>query len=360
MKFDQDLEKSLKKLDKDIIWNEDRQQRIRDKLIDNMSQNKITRMSRKRRKILPVFSVAVVIAIVVVIFLSEVNPTNMTSHDPTDQQTSASKKNEPTEVITDNDSEQNSDGHDSDNQKVENADNNDSVTPPEKETTNDKPADSNDTAEDNSQERLLTQTEIMESIKGQMTSDLPLKLPTEIALSEGKRLTAVTSADTNSYEVIFYQHDEPIPINNKLLFSEENPAEVVARINVKQYNTQKEADEVVAYEAFDEKAGKSIKLSEGLTGYQNAGAGSVWTGWNVGRWALTTHANSGDRSVSLAKEVIAYLDEYMLPAPRQHGYAHLDAEHGTSRIVWENETTVYTIDQINDPLQALEIAVHFE
>src|SRR5699024_1278670 len=131
---------------------------------------------------------------------------------------------------------------------------------------------------------------------------------------------------------------------------------------VKKYDTQKEADHAVAYKAFDESMGKSIKLSEGLTGYQEADDESVWTNWNVGRWALTTHASSenSDRGVSLAKEVIAYLDEYMLPAPRQHGYAHLDANHESSRIIWEKETTVYTIDQINDPLQALEITVNFE
>lgn len=358
MKFDHDLDHSLKNLDKDIIWKKKRQQHIRDKLIDDMSQNKITRISRKSNRILPVFSVAIVIAIAAIIILSEVNPTNIALHDNTDQQTSGSKNNEPTEVINNNDNEQNL--NDSDNQEMEKPDNDDPITPPEKETIHDEPADANGTSEDNSQERLLTQTEIMEAIKGQMTSDLPLKLPTEIALPEGKRLTAVTSADANSYEVIFYQHDEPIPINNKLLLSEENPAEVVARINVKKYNTQKEADEAVAYEEFDDSMGKSVKLSEGLTGYQNTEDGLLSTGWNVGRWALTAHASSEDRSVSLAKEAIAYLDEYMLPAPRQHGSAHIDAEQRTSRIVWEKETIVYTIDQINDPLKALEIAVNFE
>lgn len=361
MKYDHDLDQSLKNLDKDIIWPKDRQQHVRNKLIDDMRQNKTTRMPRRgNNKILPVFSFVVVIAIVTVIILSGIETKNIALHDTINQRTSGSKVDQTAQNIPDNDDESNANGHDGED--TENSDNVESIMPPENEDMHDDPSDSNDTAENNSQEHILTQTEIMEVIKGQMTSDLPFKLPTEITLPEGKHLTAVTSSNATSYEVIYYQHDEPIPINNKLLFSEDNPAEVVARIGVKRYDTQKEADHAVAYEAFDESMGDSIRLSEGLTGYQEADDESVWTHWNVGRWALTIHASSdnSEHGLSLAKEVIAYLDEYMLPAPRQHGYAHLDANHENSRIVWETETTVYTIDQINDPLQALKIAVNFE
>lgn len=360
MKYDHDLDQSLKDLDKDIIWSKDRQQHVRNKLIDDMRQNKATRVSRtrgKRRKILPAFSVIFVIAIVTVIFLSGIETKNIALNSTIHQRISGSKIDRPTPNNINNDNEPNINEHDN-----EDNDTNEPVLPSENEDIVDETSDPNDTSESNSEEHLLTQAEIMEAIKGQMTSDLSLKLPTEIKLPEGKHLTAITSSTVNSYEVIFYQHDEPIPINNKLLFSEDNPAEIVARIDVKKYDTQEEADHAVAYEAFDESMGKSIKLSEGLTGYQDTDGESVWTNWNVGRWALTILASSenSDRGVSLAKEVVAYLDEYMLPAPRKNGYARLNANHETNKIIWEKETIVYTIDQINDPLQALEITVNFE
>lgn len=358
MKFDQELDRSLKKLDKDIIWHKDRQQRIRDKLIDNMSQHKTTRVSKRSGRMLPVFSFIAVVAIVTLIFIAEMSPNQIALNQGISQRTAGYKPHKPELNIADNHEEQNlTEQHHDDNQQ---ANTNDAVSSSENDDSTEEHADSNETTGEHSEERFLTQAEIMEAIKGQMVSDLPLKLPSKITLPEGKRLTAITAADATSYEVIFYQHDEPIPINNQLLFSDENPADVVARIQVKKYDTQKEADDVVAYEAFDEHVGSSIKLTDGLTGYQEGGTGTVWTSWNVGRWALTTQAHSSEQGKALAKEAIAYLEKYMLPAPKQHGYAHLNAENGMSQIIWEKETTVYTIDQITDPLLALEIAVNFE
>lgn len=341
MKYDDDLDQTLKKLDQDIIWPKQRQQHIRNRLINDMRQNKATRMSRINSRILPVFSVMFVIAIVTVIILSGIETENITLNNSGNQQISGSKGDKPTQNTPINDDEPNIIEH---------------------EEELDEPSKPNDTSENDAQDDVLTQVEIMEVIKGQMSSDLTFRLPTEINLPEGKHLTAVTSSNPDSYEVIFYQHDEPIPINNELLFSEENPAEVVARIEGKKYKTQEEADHAIAYREFDENTGKPIKLREGLTGYQHTDDESISINWNVGRWALTIDesSESNDHGELLAKDVITYLDKYMLPAPRQHGYAHLDADQGISRIIWQKETTVYTIDQINDPLQALEITVKFE
>lgn len=368
MKNDKKLDQSLKKLDEDIVWSKDRQQHIRNKLITGMRQEKNTRISWGK-KVLPMFSVVFVIAIFTIIALSEFHTNDdIASHD-NNQQTSGGKGNEEPHITPngndDQDIEENDPVIDEQNSSETNTNDTEKTNLDDRltsEQNNNIEKEQADTPENNTQDRLLTQAEIMAAIKGQMTSDLSFKLPKEITLPEGKHLTAVTSSDASSYQVIYYQHDEPIPINNKLLFSDDNPAEVVARIHVKKYETQKEADDAVAYEKFDENMGESIKLSEGLTGYQDAGAGSVWISWNVGRWALTTqaHADDNERGVALAKEVIAYLDEYLLPAPRQNGYAHLDAAHEDNRIIWEKETTVYTIDQVSDPLKALEIAVNFE
>lgn len=361
MKFDRNLDQSLKDLDNDIKWTKDRQQHVRNNLINKIQQNNMTHMPKKRgSKILPAISVMFVIAIMTIIALSGIGTENISLNDTNNQRISGNKGDKPSQDTSINNNELNINEHD--HEDFDHPETTEPTVPFKNEEELDELSKPNDTPESDSQDDLLTQAQIMEVIKGQMNSDLTYRLPTEINLPEGKHLTAVTSSNPNSYEVIFYQHNEPIPINNKLLFSEDNPAEVVARVEAKRYETQEEADQAITYQNFDESMGKPIKLREGLTGYQNTDDESVSINWNVGRWALTIHENAGnnDRSESLAKEVITYLDEYMLPAPQQHGYAYLEANQGNSRIIWEKETIVYTIDQINDPLQALEIAVKFE
>lgn len=361
MKFDHNLDQSLKDLDKEIKWTKDRQQHVRNKIINTIQQNNTTHISKKRsNKILPAISVMFVIAIVSIIILSGIETENITLRNTDNQQISGSEGNEPAQNAPINDNELKFNEHD--DEDFDHPETNDPTTSFKNEEELDESSSSNDTSESDSQDATLTQAQIMEVIKGEMNSEVTYKLPTEINLPEGKHLTAVTSSSPDHYEVIFYQHDEPIPINNVLLFSEENPAEIVARVEGKKYETQEEADRAIDYQNFNENTGKPIKLREGLTGYQNINDESVSINWNVGRWALTIHENAGnrDRGESLAKEVITYLDEYMLPAPQQHGYAHLNADQGTSQITWEKETTVYTIDQINDPIQALEITVKFE
>src|SRR5699024_12067127 len=72
----------------------------------------------------------------------------------------------------------------------------------------------NDTSESDSQDATLTQAQIMEVIKGQMSSDLTYRLPTEINLQEGKHLTAVTSSNPDRIEMIFINYQDPLQINN--------------------------------------------------------------------------------------------------------------------------------------------------
>lgn len=312
MNEDQKFEQSLKDLNKDIIWNEQRQQQIRNELIQQMHRNQHTKKPKMKRKIVPAFSIVLSLAIVAIILLTEFG-----THQVLDNTQAQLNGMSQTDVRMKEIKEKNPNNHHEGN-------------------------------------RLLTQREIMDAIKGQMSSQIPLQLPKKIQLPEGKHLTAVTSSEQTGYEVIFYQHDEPIPINNQQLLGEDNPAEVIARVSVQQYDTQKQADDAVAYEVFDEESGNATTLNEELTGYKKTTDGSTHMSWNVGRWAITT-----DGEHPLSTEVVDYLDNYMLPAPRENGFAHLSTQ-GINHIVWQNETTVYTIDQVTDPFTALEIAVEFE
>ena len=312
MNEDRKFEQSLKDLNTDIVWKEERQQRIRKELIQQMQRKQSRKKPMFKRKIVHAFSIVLSLAIVAIILLTELG-----SHQVLDSTQAQLNGISQTDVRMKEMQVKNPSNHHEDN-------------------------------------RLLTQREIMDATKGQMSSQIPLQLPKKIQIPEGKHLTAVTSSEQTGYEVIFYHHDEPIPINNQRLLGEDNPAEVIARVSVQRYDTQERADDAVAYEAFDEESGDAIALNEELTGYKKTTDSSTHMRWNVGRWAITT---VGEHSLPAA--VVDYLDMYMLPAPREHGYAHLST-HGDTHIVWQNETTVYTIDQVSDPFKALEIAVEFE
>lgn len=217
-------------------------------------------------------------------------------------------------------------------------------------------------ASEQEKEKTMTQAEVIKAVKQQIDTDLSLKLPDKLPLEKGKHLTAVTENDKNSYRIVFYESDEPIPINNEKLKSDDDAVDAIATIRAQKYDSQEEADEEIAFEEFAENGAQEVDLGHGITGYQDAGAGSAYTGWNEGRWALATHAQTseGDKGTDLAKDAVAYLEENTLPIPKPHGYAHLDVDEKDNRILWEKDTTVYTIDQVKDPMDALEIATNFK
>ena len=205
----------------------------------------------------------------------------------------------------------------------------------------------------------LTQQEVLKAIGNQLSTDLPIKLPKQLPITQGKHLSATTSSKTGMYTITFYESDEPIPINNPQLTDGTSSAQVIARLTVQQYASQQESNDQLSHQTFGEQGGGKVDLGYNLTGYQDAGAGSIYLGWNEGRWALATHARTenSEKGIELAKEAVAFLEKNRLPIPNPNGFAHLDAEQGDNRILWQDKMIVYTIDQVVDPLNALKIAV---
>ncbi|MEG0288677.1 MAG: hypothetical protein RR725_03425 [Carnobacterium sp.] len=223
---------------------------------------------------------------------------------------------------------------------------------------------SSDSAAENSGAQAvdLTQQEVLEAIGNELYTDAPIKLPKQLPMKEGKHLSATASSKSGMYAIVFYESDEPIPINNEQLTDGTSSAEEIARLTVQQYPSQKEADEQIAHQTFSEQGGQEVDLGYDIKGYQDAGAGSVYTGWNEGQWALASHARTenSEQGAALAKEAVEFLENNLLPIPDPHGFAHLDAEQGDNRILWQDRMTVYTIDQVVNPIDALMIAVAFD
>ncbi|GIN57866.1 lipoprotein [Lederbergia ruris] len=207
----------------------------------------------------------------------------------------------------------------------------------------------------------LTQKEIIEGIKGQIDTELTIVLPDHIPLEEGEHLTAATTSENDHYTVTFFASQTPIPINNEQL-NDDEASRQIARLTVQQYNTQEQADEEIAFEDFSKNGGNEVDLGYGITGYQDAGAGSLWTGWNEGRWALATHTQTdqAESGEMLARETVTFLEDHSLPIPEKHGFVHLDATGDDQRIIWQKGKIVYQIDQIADPIVGLEIATLFK
>lgn len=158
--------------------------------------------------------------------------------------------------------------------------------------------------EANQTKPAMTQAEVIEAVKTDLKTDLTKLLPSELPLENGKHLTATTKSDASYYEVVFYESVNPVDISHESL---EN-GQIIARFNAQKYESVQEASEQVAFENFSELGGQTINLGYGITGYQDAGAGSMWTSWNEGRWAIAahTHTSEGESGEKLAKKLLNF------------------------------------------------------
>lgn len=207
----------------------------------------------------------------------------------------------------------------------------------------------------------LTQAEALKTIKEQLGTELAIILPANLPLTEGAFLTATTKSEEQQAEVLFLESKEYLPVNDVKL-KNATAATAIAKLTVKLYDSIDEASEQIAYEEFSKNGGQQVPLGFNMTGYQDAGAGSLWTGWNEGRWALAIHTRTDnpEAGVELAKQAVQYLESHTLPIPHEHGMVHLDVYKTGNLIVWQDGKLVYTLDSIKEPMKALAIAAAFK
>lgn len=205
-----------------------------------------------------------------------------------------------------------------------------------------------------------TPTGALINIKDQLKTNISITLPTRLPITKGTFLTAITKSEANQVEIVFLESKEYITINDRQL-KQPGRATVIARLSVKQYKNTDEANEQISFENYSKNGGQEVDLGYNIKGYQDAGVGSLWTGWNEGRWAIATHTRTEnpEAGVKLAKQAVQFLETHMLPIPKQNGFAHLDVYKSGNLIVWQEGKLVYTLDSIKEPLKALEIATAF-
>ncbi|MFC7365458.1 MULTISPECIES: hypothetical protein [Bhargavaea] len=181
------------------------------------------------------------------------------------------------------------------------------------------------------------------------------KLPRDLETGD-RYLTARVTANPEGYEVFYYLMEEPVPVNDAQL-EQKDPYLTVSAIV---YDTAEGARAGVDYEP-ERKAGQPADLGHGITGYMDAGAGSIGLVWHEGRWSFLIHErngeDAGEEMVGQAKEIVKKLEEKMLPAPQEVGSGTFDMTgDGASAhsLQWQAENVVYTV-HFGEPLELIDI-----
>lgn len=235
----------------------------------------------------------------------------------------------------------------------------------------DQSSESSEKAEDSSvtPENGLTIDQVIDTVKNQLETQVVIRLPTSIPLSNPNLyVSAATVSDATSYHVIFFESKEPIPINNNAL-NDPNQASQIVTISALRYPSVSEANVAVGYQKADagyENGAGGIDLGHGLTGYENAGAGSQFIGWNEGNWYIDVRsslANTTQPGRQMATKIVEKLEKELLPAPNSVGKIQADVtdnKPNQTSIVWQEEDSVYTIESSIDVLSTIGIATSFD
>lgn len=223
------------------------------------------------------------------------------------------------------------------------------------------------TDEDDANNVTLTQEEVIASVKEQLQSSLPPKLPKQLPMSSADmQLSAAIHSENDMYRVIFFESKKAIPVNDKEL-NNNSSAKPIAVVEAKQYETAQEAESKIGYiSPEDINTGNEIDLGHSITGFEEGGAGHKWLNWHEGRWYLQIQASNIEGNndyVPLAKRMVDYLESNTLPAPDKYGSVKVnvdDQKAEDNRISWQEGTIVYSVSEVADPIKMLEIVTHLE
>lgn len=202
----------------------------------------------------------------------------------------------------------------------------------------------------------MTTKEIVAEIRDTINADIEVELPKDVKVAEGKHLSAMTTSNTGSYEVAFYETDEPIDINDAQL----EESEPIMLVKGASYASTEEAKEQIGYQEIQDGM-PEVDLGYDITGYQDAGAGSSFITWHEGRWSMIVRARNDEAGnaagLDLSKEIVEKLEMQSLPVPHENGAGTFSSsdhdEVDTNRIAWQEEAVVYEVSMA-DPLALID------
>lgn len=204
-------------------------------------------------------------------------------------------------------------------------------------------------------EEVMTK-EIVAEIRDTINTDIEVELPEDVKVAEGKYLSAITTSNAGSYEVAFYETDEPVDINAVQL----EESEPIMLVKGARYASTEEAKEQTGYQEIQEGM-PEIDLGYDIIGYQDAGAGSSFITWHEGRWSMIVRARNDEAGnaagLDLSKAIVEKLETQTLPVPHENGAGTFSSwdhdEVDTNRIAWQEEEVVYEVSMA-DPLALID------
>lgn len=205
---------------------------------------------------------------------------------------------------------------------------------------------------------------VWDQIASKLSAKIPLMLPTGIPVTPNRHLTAVVNSQTDSYHVNLYETDSAAAVNSP----EAAQGTLLVSLNGRKYPNDTEAGESISdytqvktadYDEFAD-------LGHGIQAAEQAGTGHQQLLWNEGRWYLNLdfpidpayqNKNHPDGK-QLAKDIVAYLDKSMLPAPQKVGVIRVKDWNTSAEttVEWQNGSMAYQIVG-SEPMTVLKTAV---
>lgn len=135
-----------------------------------------------------------------------------------------------------------------------------------------------------------------------------------------------------------------------------------AEFTKKTYSSATEAAQQVTHRTASDSQGlPTVDLGHNIRGYLDSGAGQRYLSWNEGNWSLSVHAAAvkNEDPTQLAKQTVAELESYLLPAPQSYGEIRFNVglSYGSREqlVRWQKGNIIYELET-HDPSTAIKMA----
>ena len=227
-------------------------------------------------------------------------------------------------------------------------------------------SDSSDPSVSSAVTALQTQQEVLQQTKAVLSTKVPLKLPESVPVAKGECLTSAAVSQSWYYKASFYGTEQPAAVNSK----DASKGKLIAAVEGTEYKNANSAKENInGYTQVDLSVANKdalVDLGHNIKAVEDAGCGHGYLSWNEGRWCVNVDSPNDPTyqnktypdSKKLAKNIVAYLDDHMLPVPEKIGLIAVNNWNNNmgAIISWQDNQMVYQVTS-QDPMTALQVAV---